>query len=336
MLLKASDEAYMRRAIQLSKRGFPAPNPHVGCVIVRSGEIVGQGYHDRAGAPHAEAMALLEAGEAAEGATAYVTLEPCNHFGRTPPCSQALIRAGVQRVVVATRDMNPRAVGGVEALRAAGIQVDLGLLTESAAAANRIFTGAISLERPYVIAKAAISLDGRIALPSGESKWITGPKARAEGHRLRAECGAVLVGRKTIEADDPRLTSRVAGVVNQPLRIVLDPENRLKGHYQVFSSEAETWHITGKIDLESLLNRMQSAGQIGLLVEGGAITIGAFMARDLVDEIRLFVAPKALGSGPNWVSGLNVDHLSDVTAFRFEKPRLVGPDTELSAFRIRP
>lgn len=328
-------ERWMRRAIALSRRGFPAPNPHVGCVIVSGGKVVGEGYHDHAGGPHAEAVALAKAGERASGADAYVTLEPCNHHGRTPPCSLALLQAGIRRVFAATSDPNPKAAGGAQALREAGIEVSIGLLSEEAAGANRIFLGSLALKRPYVIAKAAVSLDGKTALPSGESKWITGPAARAEGHRLRAECGVVLVGRKTVEADDPQLTARLPGVVNQPLRVVLDPGRRLGAHYRVFSNEAETWHITGKIDLRDLLERLARAGHIGLLVEGGALTLGKFLAEDLVDEVRLFMAPKILGSGLDWVAGLNVSSLADSLQFRLEKPRILAEDTEILAIRNR-
>jgi diaminohydroxyphosphoribosylaminopyrimidine deaminase/5-amino-6-(5-phosphoribosylamino)uracil reductase len=220
-------------------------------------------------------------------------------------------------------------------LRDAGILVDEGLLSEEAARANRVFYHAMDWNRPYVIAKVGASLDGKIALPSGESKWITSPRARREGHRLRAECGAVLVGRKTVESDDPRLTARLPDVVNQPLRVVLDPSNRLKGSYRVFSNEAETWHITGKIDLHDLLARLMEAGHIGLLVEGGGLTIGHFMTEDLIDELRLFVAPKVFGAGAGWVSNYEIPKLSEARPFRFERPRLVGVDTELSAIRIR-
>jgi diaminohydroxyphosphoribosylaminopyrimidine deaminase/5-amino-6-(5-phosphoribosylamino)uracil reductase len=326
---------FMRRAIQLSRKGFPAPNPHVGCVIVSNGEIVGEGFHDHAGGPHAEAAALSVAGENARGADVYVTLEPCNHHGRTPPCSLALIAAGVRRVVVANADLNPKAQGGAAALLAAGIEVDLGLLADLAADANRFFLQSHSLGRPYVVVKAAVTLDGRIAMPSGESKWITGPKARAESHRLRAECGAVLVGRKTVEADDPQLTARFRGVVNQPLRVVLDPSGRLHSNYRVFSREAETWHETGHIDLAKLMAKLTRAGHIGLLVEGGAATIGRFIQADLVDEIKLFIAPKIVGKGTDWLAEFAAPSLEMARYFRFGKPRILGNDTELSAFRIR-
>lgn len=329
------NERWMRRAIALSKRGFPEPNPHVGCVIVADGKVVGEGYHDHAGGPHAEAMALEKAGDRARGADVYVTLEPCNHYGRTPPCSRALVTAGVRRVFVAVADPNPKAAGGAETLQAAGIEVVMGLLAEEAAEANRLFLSSLALGRPYVVVKAAVSLDGKTALPNGESKWITGPRARAEGHRLRAECGAVLVGRKTVEQDDPQLTARIPGVVHQPLRIVLDPSARLSRNYRVFSGDAETWHVTGAIDLHELLARLGRSGRIGLLVEGGATTIGRFLAEDLVDEVRLFVAPKIFGQGQNWASGYEAESLANLLDFRLKNTKMIGEDTEILAIRNR-
>lgn len=326
-----SDERYMRRAIALSRRGFPAPNPHVGCVLVRDGQIVGEGFHRYAGAPHAEAMALSVAGEAARGATAYVTLEPCNHYGRTPPCSEGLLKADVARVVVACADPNPRAAGGAQRLREAGVPVEIGVLESEAAAANEQFLFAIQRKRPYVVVKAAASLDGRIALPSGESQWITGAAARREGHRVRAELGAVLVGRRTVELDDPHLTARIPGVHNPPLRVVLDPHARLTGKERVFDGAAPTRHVTGTIDLRDLLQDLFKNGVTGLLVEGGATTIAGFVRQGLVDAYELFVAPKLLGDGPAWIQGLDLPRLADAPQLRIESVKRVGPDLRISA-----
>ena len=309
MSTPSKDAAAMRRAIALSRKGFPTPNPHVGCVITgQDGSAVGDGWCDYAGAPHAEAMALDEAGTRAEGGTAYVTLEPCNHFGRTPPCSQALIRAGVRRVVIAALDPNPVAAGGAKALREAGIEVEVGLLAESAAEVNHQFLFAMANARPEFTLKAAVGLDGRIALPNGESKWITGPTARKAGHALRAECGAVLVGCRTVSADNPELTARVPGVTNPPVRIVLDPNRRLTGKERVFDRQAETWHITGPIDLPALAADWYRRGITGVLVEGGAITHGHILRAGLADRIELFVAPKVLGSGPSWIQADGLPH----------------------------
>lgn len=326
----------MKRAVAISRRGMPSPNPHVGCVIVRDGEEVGRGFHEFSGGPHAEVMALKQAGRRATGATAYVTLAPCNHYGKTPPCSEALIDAGVSRVVVAIEDPNPKAGGGIDRLLTEGIEVIVGVEAERAFAANRIFLSAMALNRPYVIAKAGVSLDGRIALPTGESKWITSEAARRKAHRLRAECGVVLVGRRTVEVDDPQLTVRLHGVVNPPLRVVLDPEGKLDPtRFRVFDHEAETWHVQHQVDLHSILAKLWDRGLTGLLVEGGAKTIAEFLRADLVDEVHLFVAPKVLGAGPSWTQEFGVESLHDLAQFRFERPVRVGPDVELVAYRDR-
>lgn len=320
----------MRRAIEISRGGFPAPNPHVGCVLVRDGEIVGEGFHHYAGGPHAEVEALREAGDRAKGATAYVTLEPCNHFGRTPPCSLALIEAGVARVVVASPEVNASAEGGLARLRAAGVKTESGLLADEAEAANIQFMTALRRRRPYVVVKAAASLDGRIALPSGESQWITGPEARAEGRRLRAELGAVLVGRRTVELDDPQLTARIPGVVNPPTRIVLDPQSRLTGRERVFDDAAPTLHITGFVDLPDLLTQLFKKGITGILVEGGGTTIAGFIRAGLVDAYELFLAPKVLGDGPTWVQGLELGRLADAPALKVRAIRPIGDDLQIS------
>lgn len=308
----AIDLDAMREAIALSARGFPAPNPHVGCVIQDAhGQIVGRGWHEAAGQPHAEAMALAEAGDRARGGTAYVTLEPCDHHGRTPPCSLALIAAGVARVVVACPDPNPVAAGGAARLRAAGISVELGVLESEAAAINWRFLTAMRQARPAVVVKAALTLDGRIAWPSGESKWITGPEARTDGHRLRAEMGCVLVGRGTVAADDPHLTARIYGVKNAPVRVVLDPHARLSGREHVFDDAAATWWLTttdalGAICLPDLtpatvLGYLRAQGVTGVLVEGGGVTIRHFLAAGLVDRLALYVAPRLFGAGRLWL-----------------------------------
>ncbi|CAN5586784.1 bifunctional diaminohydroxyphosphoribosylaminopyrimidine deaminase/5-amino-6-(5-phosphoribosylamino)uracil reductase RibD [soil metagenome] len=330
-----TDADWMRRAIALSIKGFPAPNPHVGCVLVKDGEAVGEGWCPYAGGPHAEAMALSKAGPEAKGATAYVTLEPCNHFGRTPPCSLALIHAEVARVIVAVRDQNPRAIGGAERLREAGIPVEIGLMAEEAAQENRAFLFAVQEKRPWVVAKAGASLDGRIALPSGESQWITSSAARRKGHRLRAELGAVLVGRQTVEADNPHLTARLPGIVNQPLRIVLDPSNRLTGKERVFDEAAPTRHVTGPIDLPELLASLYAEGQIGLLVEGGALTIASFVRAGLVDRLELFQAPKLLGNGPSWVGDFGLKTLADAPSLKIVRTKRLGPDLQITADLVR-
>ncbi|HEY0866843.1 MAG TPA: bifunctional diaminohydroxyphosphoribosylaminopyrimidine deaminase/5-amino-6-(5-phosphoribosylamino)uracil reductase RibD [Fimbriimonas sp.] len=332
------DARMMREAIRLSRRGYPAPNPHVGCVISLKGEIVGRGYHDHAGGPHAEVEAIRDAGGRAAGATAYVTLEPCNHTGRTGPCSLALIEAGIRRVVIAAEDPNPRAQGGRERLAQAGVATEVGLLREEAEAVNRTFLHAIRTRRPYVVLKAACSLDGRIALPTGESQWITGPAARRAAHVLRAEMGAVLVGRRTVEMDDPVLTARIPGVVNQPLRVVLDPHARLGPGYRVFNDDAPTLHLTaGKVaqgedgfELDEVLEAVRAAGAIGLLVEGGARTHAAFLRRSLVNRLEIFLAPKTLGEGPSWVDGLLAPRLDELPRFTIQSVRRRREDLQVT------
>ena len=329
------DVRWMQRAIAISKRGLPAPNPHVGCVIVRDGVVLGEGFHDLAGGPHAEVAAIRNVKVGLNGATAYVTLEPCNHTGRTGPCTQALLAAGVARVVVAVADPNPRAAGGAETLRESGVEVVVGLLAEEAAAANEQFLFAHRHRRSMITAKAAISLDGRIALPNGQSQWITGEAARRDGHRLRAECGAVLVGRGTVLADDPRLTVRLNRRVNQPVRIVLDPSHKLTGTEQVFNGEAETMHVTGEIDLTKLATTWFQRGLTGVLVEGGATTVRHFLAEDLVDRLVLYMAPKILGSGKGWVEDLIRTDLGETTGWCFEGMKRLGEDLRLSYRRER-
>lgn len=328
-----NDADGMALAIRLSRRGFPAPNPHVGCVLVQGTEVVGMGWHEAAGRPHAEANALRAAGLRARGATAYVTLEPCNHFGRTPPCAQALIQAGVRRVVVAVRDPNPRAAGGIEALQDRGIEVVVGEREGEARDTNRFFLYAMQTGRPYVVAKAAVGLDGRMALANGQSQWITGETARRAGHRLRAQCGAVLVGAGTVAADNPALTARLPGVVNPPLRVVWDPRRRLTGRERVFDSTAPTLHITEEMPIAELLDRIREAGAIAVLVEGGPTTLHAFLRADMVNEIRLFVAPKLMGNGPAWFVDAGDRDVNAPLAWEFGPIRAHGPDREMEVRR---
>jgi diaminohydroxyphosphoribosylaminopyrimidine deaminase/5-amino-6-(5-phosphoribosylamino)uracil reductase len=312
----ASDAEFMAEAIALSRLGFPAPNPRVGAVVVNTGEIVGRGFHEMAGMPHAEVVALQKAGERARGGELFVTLEPCDHHGRTPPCTEAILAAGIRRVVFANRDLNPAASGGEERLRAAGVAVEHAPSAE-AAEINRVFEGRWRLGRPYVVAKAAVTLDGFIADEAGESKWITGEEARARAHELRAELGCVLVGAETALRDNPSLTCRdAAGRVH--LRAVLDPHRRLPDDLGMFVTDdvltlrfvgenaAEADVVVpflngGTLDLRAVLAEIAGRGMIGVLVEGGGATIGEFFRQGLVDEVELHVAPKALGGGRGWL-----------------------------------
>jgi diaminohydroxyphosphoribosylaminopyrimidine deaminase/5-amino-6-(5-phosphoribosylamino)uracil reductase len=266
--------------------------------------------------PHGEAVALHDAAERSRGGELYVTLEPCDHHGRTPPCTEAILAAGVRRVVFANRDRNPQASGGAERLRVAGVEVVEGVLSEEAAEVNRVFEGRWRLGRPYVVAKAAMTLDGLIADAAGESRWITGEDARMRAHELRAELGCVLVGAETALRDNPSLTCReVDGRVD--LRVVLDPHRRLPDDLGVFiTDDAMTLRVVGEraqeadlavpmkdgvLDLTAVLAAVAERGVIGVLVEGGGRTIGEFFRQGLVDEIELHVAPKGLGGGVSWV-----------------------------------
>lgn len=337
----------MRRAIALSRRGYPAPNPRVGCVILRDGNIVGEGFHHHAGAPHAEIVALEQAGSSAQGSDVFVTLEPCRHQGRTPPCSIALIERQVASVTVACLDPNPKASGGLRDLQAAGVRTEIGLLESQAAAINEKFLGAIRMQRPFIVGKVAMGLDGRVALPSGESKWITGPLARTAGQRLRADCGAVLVGRGTIVKDDPRLTARVPGVMNPPARIVLDPNGGLSGRERVFNADAPTIHVLrhalhenhlkprmegDRIDLDDLLSQLWHRGLTSILVEGGPTTLSRFLKAGLVDRLELFIGAMGLGSGPSWLRD-EVASLEMARPFKIEGVKRLGNDLQVT---VRP
>jgi len=310
----------MRRAIQLSWSGYPAPNPRVGAVLVRNGEVVGEGFHRAAGAPHAEALALQHAGERAQGATLYVTLEPCRHHGRTPPCTEAIVAAGVAKVVFAVADPSEAAGGGAEVLRAKGVEVEDGLLAEEAQEPLWQFITSRRLGRTVVLLKAAMTLDGRIATRTGESRWITGEEFRRRAHALRAEMGAVLVGAGTVVADNPMLTVREVEAVNQPLRILLDLDGCIPPtHYVLADGRAPTWHVRRgdlpmkgeEFDLNALCKALAIKGMTGVLVEGGGRTIESFLRQGVADRVELHVAPLVFGSGTSWAEGEGVARIQD-------------------------
>lgn len=332
-----SDTEWMQIAVDLAKNGLPAPNPHVGCIIVKDKTVVGQGFHAFAGGPHAEIEALMDAGELARGADVYCTLEPCNHFGRTGPCSEALISAGVKRVIYAVADPNPQATGGSERLREAGID-STHLPYQAAVDCNQQFLFAMAHQRPLVTVKYATTLDGAIATSSGQSQWITSQTARDDAQMLRAECGAVLVGRKTAELDRARLNVRGKEIKNQPLRIVLDQHSSLAKDLPIFDSSAPTWHVTseqpvwnnGTLDVDRFLRQLFTKGINGVLVEGGAKTIAAFFEADRVDRIIGYVAPKVFGGGTSPVADFGVREVADARDFVFESIRTIGPDIKWS------
>ncbi len=345
----------MAQALRLARRGLYTtdPNPRVGCVIVKDGTVVGSGWHERAGGPHAEVHALYTAGERSRGATVYVTLEPCAHHGRTPPCSEALIAAGVERVVIAMQDPNPLVSGqGVAALAAAGIAVDSGTLQEQAEALNPGFVCRMRRGRPFVRVKLAASLDGRTATASGESAWITGESARSDVQRWRARSSAILCGIGTVRADDPALTVRAFAIGRQPLRVVLDSGLAISPQARVLSADAPTLIVSartngahgaaleergaevialpgadGRVDLRALLHHLAACGVNELLVEGGPTLAGAFLREGLVDELVLYLAPALLGDTAQALFELpEIVALKDRIALRVEDVRPIGQD----------
>ena len=352
----ATDHAMMARALRLAERGAytTRPNPMVGCVIAQGEEVVGTGWHERKGGPHAEVFALQAAGERARGATAYVTLEPCAHVGNTGPCADALIAAGIARVVGAMRDPFPHVDGaGFEKLRSAGIQVDVGLMEAQARALNRGFLSRIERGRPWLRVKLATSLDGRSALASGDSKWISGEAARRDVQKWRARAGAILTGAGTVLIDDPHLTVRLGDDTpfSPPLRVVLDPGLATVARGHVREGGAPTLYLHapdarmprgieadhaavpvshGLMDLDAVLKLLGERGINEVQVEAGATLAGAFLTAGLVDELLLYVAPVMLGerSRPLF-DGLHIDEMTDRFAMRIVETRRIGSDVRV-------
>jgi diaminohydroxyphosphoribosylaminopyrimidine deaminase/5-amino-6-(5-phosphoribosylamino)uracil reductase len=342
----STDEA-MDRAIALAARGLgtTSPNPVVGCVLLDvAGEIVGEGFHVYAGGPHAEIVALAQAGERARGGTAVVTLEPCNHTGRTGPCTTALIQAGVARVVVGVPDPSPVAGGGAAALRTAGIAVETGVREAAAEAGNIAWLTSVRRGWPYVIWKYAATLDGRSAAADGTSMWITSEAARMDVHALRGRVDAVIAGVGTVLADDPRLTARNLRdgtlAIRQPLRVVVDSAGRTPAGARVRDGAARTWIVTaaevgsgpdGRVDLRALLLALYERGVRAALLEGGPTLAGAFLAAGLVDQVIGYVAPKLLGAGPPALSGAGVSTVAEAIDLEFIDVMWVGPDLRFTA-----
>ncbi|MDQ6715063.1 MAG: bifunctional diaminohydroxyphosphoribosylaminopyrimidine deaminase/5-amino-6-(5-phosphoribosylamino)uracil reductase RibD [Actinomycetota bacterium] len=326
--------AWMRAALELAARGpLVDANPLVGAVLVdEGGRPVGTGWHAGAGSAHAEVMALAEAGGAARGATAYVTLEPCSHTGRTPPCSQALLDAGVSRVVFAQTDPNPKAAGGADVLRAAGVEVEGGLLAGEAQALNEAWTFAQAHARPMVTWKLATTLDGRAAAADGTSRWITGPQARADVHELRARCGAVVVGTGTALADDPSLTARRPdGTLHavQPLRVVVG-DRPLPPDARLLDDSAPTLRLP-RSDTTHVLQELTDREIHHVLLEGGPTLAAAFVQAGLVDEVVAYVAPVLLGAGAGSVGDLGIRTISDAVRLDLRQIAQLGPDLRLRA-----
>ncbi|PTQ71295.1 bifunctional diaminohydroxyphosphoribosylaminopyrimidine deaminase/5-amino-6-(5-phosphoribosylamino)uracil reductase RibD [Celeribacter persicus] len=352
------DLRHMRHALSLAARGLGRtwPNPAVGCVIVRDGRVVGRGWTQPGGRPHAEVVALRQAGEAARGATAYVTLEPCSHHGKTPPCSEALIAAGLSRVVVALGDPDPRVNGrGFEILQDAGVDVVTGLCEDEARKQQQGFLSKVTLGRPMVTLKLAMSWDGRIATSSGESQWITGPMARRRVHAMRASHDAVLVGGGTARADDPTLTIRGLGVAHQPVRLVMSRrlDLPLDSHLAHTAGEVPVWILhgsdaapervsawtglgaelievpvtQGQLDAEAALQALGARGLTRVFCEGGGALAASLLSAGLADHVVLFTAGLGIGAeGRPGLGALGLDRLADAPRYRLEKIERVGPD----------
>ena len=334
------DVQHMRTALALARRGLGNvwPNPTVGAVIVdRNGHVVSRGWTQPGGRPHAEAIAIERAGAKAAGATIYVTLEPCNHFGKTPPCTHAIIRSGIARVVATGTDPDPRVSGGGFAfLKEAGVTVETGLFEAEGAAINAGFFNRILHNRPWVTLKLAMSLDGRIALASGESQWITCSAARQLAHQLRAENDAILVGIGTVLADDPQLTCRLPGYEGrQPVRVVMDGADRIPADAKLLTDGMPTWtdrdlgHTgTGRPDPGGLLQALAGRGVTRLMIEGGGTVASAFLKADLVDEIVCVTAPMVIGGdGKPVVGELSAESLAALRRFAVGPPAAIGGDT---------
>lgn len=369
-MFTVSDQQYMTRALQLARQALYTthPNPRVGCVLVRDGVVVGEGFHARAGEPHAERHALAAAGQRARGATAYVTLEPCSHTGRTGPCADALIEAGVARVIAAMEDPNPQVAGqGMQRLAAAGIDTATGLQEAAARELNAGFISRMTRQRPYVRIKLAASVDGRTAMASGESQWITGPAAREDVQRLRAASSAVIAGVGTVLADSPSYTVRPeqwtqaaypSDIVRQPLRVILDSSLRTPPTVPVVTAQGECVVMTqagnlasaqsaalqragatlcalpkrgGGLCLEALLAELNRRECNEVLVECGATLAGEFVREGLFDELVVYMAPTLLGSSARPLVGLpDLARMSEKVALQWQDVRMVGNDLRLT------
>lgn len=357
--MRLDDTQWMAQALRLAEQGMDStsPNPRVGCVLVRDGVLIGQGWHQRAGEPHAEVYALRAASDAARGATAYVTLEPCAHQGQTPPCADALIAAGVARVVVACQDANPQVSGqGIARLRAAGIVVDCGLMAVAARALNVGFFARMERAIPWVRSKVAMSMDGRTALRNGVSQWITGPEARSDVQRWRARSCAIVTGINTVLADDAQLNVREIANARQPRPVVLDSQLRISpdarilqgGQALIYCAVQDASKIAclqglgatvvlipdeaGRVDLAAMLRDLAKRGCNEVLVEAGAILNGALLAAGLVDELVLYLAPTLLGDAARGMAQLGeLTELNQRIDFNWQDVRQVGNDLRITA-----
>ncbi|ACV25891.1 bifunctional diaminohydroxyphosphoribosylaminopyrimidine deaminase/5-amino-6-(5-phosphoribosylamino)uracil reductase RibD [Kangiella koreensis] len=368
MSFTAQDSSYMARAIQLAPRGWftTRTNPRVGCVLVKDNIIIGEGWHEKPGFAHAEINALNHAGESAKGATAYVTLEPCAHHGKTGPCAEALVEAGVARVVAAMLDPNPLVAGkGMKILEKAGIKTEYGLMQAQAETLNPGFIKRMTKGLPRVIAKVGMSLDGRTAMAIGESQWITGASARRDVQRLRAESGAIITGSGTVVIDNPSMNVREQAFTanphfTQPVRVIIDSQNIVEPDAKIFSHEGHCWLVSGhlsekgypanveqktvallpgkdevshqKVDLKALLIMLAEAGINDVLIEAGSGLVGAFVAQELVDELVVYMAPKLMGSAARPMFQLPLETMQQNIELTLNDIRQIGNDLRLNYY----
>lgn len=354
------DERYMSMAIQMASEtmGQTSPNPSVAAIVIKQNQVVGIGVHMKAGEPHAEIHALRMAGEKARGADIYVTLEPCSHYGKTPPCAEAVVEAGIKRVVIASSDPNPKVSGrGIQMMREEGLEVVTDVLKEKADELNRSFFHFIQTDEPYVRLKSAMSLDGKIATSTGESQWITGDEARKDGHMYRHQSDAILVGINTVLMDNPKLTTRIEGEGKHPIRVILDTHLRTPSSSQLIQDDqAPTWIFIGsevavdelnrfdnyehvqliplssnRISVEKVLRYLGEQKVTSLLVEGGATIADAFVRAGKVDETITYMAPKLIGGKEALtpVAGKGIEELKDVRSFEIVSTEMVGQDVKI-------
>ncbi len=344
--MRSEDEKYIKAALELAKKakGMTSPNPCVGAIVVKDGKVVGKGFHRFAGGPHAEIYALRQAGKKAKGATMYVSLEPCSHYGRTPPCTDTIIRSGIKRLVAAIKDPNPVNNGrGLRILRSHGIKTVVGFLETEACELNEDFIKYITNKLPFVTVKVAQSLDGKIATRTGDSKWITGGKAREFVHKLRSEHDAVMVGAGTILKDDPLLTARVRGTrVKQPLRIILAGRTKIPDKARIFNSKggnvliASTKDNSGRVDIRSLLRELAKREVTSVLIEGGGETVASALEAGLVDKVYFFIASKIIGGrkATTSVEGEGVEKAGKAIRLKKMSYRKIGDDLLIEGYVI--
>jgi diaminohydroxyphosphoribosylaminopyrimidine deaminase / 5-amino-6-(5-phosphoribosylamino)uracil reductase len=361
-------DRYMRRAIELARRGkgMTSPNPAVGAVIVQNGGVAGEGWHEYAGGAHAEVNAIKAAGRAAYGSAMYVTLEPCNTYGKTPPCTQALVEAGVNKVVIGALDPNPSVSGrGVTALRAAGVEVEDGPFKEEITIMNEGYNKHVTSGLPFVTMKTAMSLDGKIATRTGSSRWITSEPARELVHAMRGESDAVMTGIGTVISDNPRLDVRLDNFKGtQPIRIIIDGQGKIPEDALVVSSAKDTLtivattdvisldksqslsdagvevfmvpRVNGRIDLRKLLRELGTRGLCSIMLEAGAALATAFISEGLVDKYVIFIAPKLIGgdTAPSLMGGPGIDDINQAIKLKFAEYKQVGEDLYVEAYPI--